>query len=131
MLKDLLSGDARNCFSASLRYTFGGWLFFVGVSKLVGGAPGFVGYVESEFAQTWLPAVVTTISGWVIVIGEPVIGGWLLLGKRQRLAWLCAALLMFLLMLGKTILRDFSTVADNWQYLFLCLIGAALAEAER
>lgn len=131
MVGMLLGGDARLCFSTSLRYTFGAWLFFVGVSKFVGGAAGFVGYVESQFAQTWLPPLLTTISGWVILVAEPLVGAWLLLGRRVRLAWLAGAALMFLLMFGKTILRDFPTVADNWQYLLICLAGAALAEPEK
>jgi len=131
MRDSLLRSDSRTCFVHSLRCAFGAWLLYVGISKIVGGAAGFVGYVETEFAQTWIPAVLTTISAWMIVVSEPLIGAWLLLGKRPRLAWLSAALLMFLLMLGKTVLREFPTVADNWQYLLICLMGAALSESEK
>jgi uncharacterized membrane protein YphA (DoxX/SURF4 family) len=127
----LLKSDTRSCFVSTLRYAFGGWLLFVGITKILGGAAGFVGYIQSEFAQTWLPAALTTVTAWIILIAEPLIGAWLLLGKRQRLAWLSAAALMFLLMFGKTILRDFPTVANNWQYLALCIAAAALSEPEK
>jgi uncharacterized membrane protein YphA (DoxX/SURF4 family) len=130
MIERLLKGDPRECFLVSLRVTFGVWLLFVGLSKFLGGATGFVGYIEGEFAATWLPPIVTTVTAYLILVAEPVVGGWLLLGKKQRLAWLSAALLMFLLMFGKTILRDFATVANNWQYVVLCLVAAALTHSD-
>ena len=130
MLGALLKGDSRICFLTALRLTFGGWILFVGISKVLGGPAGFVGYISGEFAATWLPALLTTITAYVILVGEPLVGVWLLSGKRQRLAWLVAAALMFLLMIGKTILRDFATVANNWQYLVLCLTAAAFTKAD-
>ncbi|MFM1846929.1 MAG: hypothetical protein RL417_403 [Pseudomonadota bacterium] len=130
MVRALLRGDARECFLGSVRLFFGGWLLFVGLSKVLGGPAGFVGYIESEFAATWLPGALVALLAWVILVAEPLVGGWLLVGKRQRLAWLCAAALMFLLMIGKTILRDFATVANNWQYLVLCLAAAAWTRAD-
>ncbi|NDC38622.1 MAG: DoxX family membrane protein [Proteobacteria bacterium] len=129
-MQALLKADSRHFFLTTLRLFFGSWLLYVGVSKLLGGMTGFIGYIEGEFAQTWLPSIAITTTAWLILILEPVIGAWLLLGKHQRLAWLSAASLMFLLMLGKTVLRDFPTVANNWQYLLLCLVAAAWSKPQ-
>lgn len=129
-MTNLMKLDNRLFFLTSLRYLFGLWLLYVGLSKVVGGPAGFVGYIEGEFAATWLPAILVTLAAWVILAAENLIGLWLLVGKSQRAAWFAAALLMFLLLLGKTVTRDFATVANNWQYLLLCLGAAAWTKPE-
>jgi len=129
-MKKLLQADTRAFFLTNLRYLFGFWLLVVGLSKLAGGPAGFVGYIEGEFATTWLPAILVTIAAWIILAAENLIGLWLLVGKSQRAAWFAAALLMFVLLFGKTVTRDFATVANNWQYLVLCLVAAAWTRPE-
>jgi uncharacterized membrane protein YphA (DoxX/SURF4 family) len=129
-MNTLMKQDTRLFFLTCLRYLFGLWLLFVGLSKVVGGATGFVGYIEGEFAATWLPALLVTIAAWLILAAENLIGLWLLIGRSQRAAWLAAALLMFVLLFGKTVTRDFATVANNWQYLLLCLGAAAWTRPE-
>ena len=130
MFFNLSKLDTRQFFLTSLRLTFGLWLLYVGVSKFINGPAGFVGYIEGEFASTWIPAALTTVTAWVILFAEPLVALWLLLGKAQRKAWIFAAALMLLLILGKTITRDFATVANNWQYLVLCLVAGAWTRPE-
>ena len=68
------------------------------------------------------------VLAWLIVVAEPVLGAWLLSGKRQRAAWTATAKLMFLLMFGQTMLQKHDVVANNWQYFVLALVCAALSE---
>ena len=115
-------------FLLGARLCFGAWLLYLGITKWTGGAGGFVGYLENEFASTWLPGFLVTVTGWLILLAEPVVGLWLLVGKCQRWAWLAATLLMFILMFGQTLLQKYDVVANNWQYLILALACAALCD---
>ena len=130
MIMNFLKLDTRAFLLTSLRWTFGFWLLYVGVGKWLGGPAGFVGYIETQFAATWLPAILTTTTAWIIIIAEPLIGLWLMLGKVQRLAWIAAAGLMFMLTFGQTVLQEYESVANNWQYLILCLVAAAWTRPE-
>lgn len=119
----------REFFLFGARLAIGIWLFYAGLVKWIGGPAAFVGYIESEFGKTWSPAPLNTVLGWFIVIAEPVIGLWLISGIRQRCAWTAAAVLMFLLVLGMTILMKPEVIA-NFQYFFLCLACAAWSTNE-
>ena len=123
----VLSLPPREFFLFAMRWSFGSWLLYLGISKWIAGPAGFIGYMSSNFEQTWLPLVLVKITGWLIVILEPVLGVWLLSGKQERLAWIANAKLMFVLMLGQSILKEFNTVANNWQYLALAIACAALS----
>ena len=96
------------------------------MSKWLGGAGGFVGYISGTFAETWIPGVLITISAWAIIISELILGLWLLIGKKLRLAWVITAGLMFMLMLGQTVIKEYGTVANNWQYLVIAIVAASL-----
>jgi uncharacterized membrane protein YphA (DoxX/SURF4 family) len=112
-----------------LRFFFGFWLLFVGTTKWVMGHQGFIGYISNEFASTFLPSFLVTITAWIIIIAEPLLGLLLIIGFRPRLTWLLTAKLLFILIIGKTILSDFQTVSNNWIYLLMA-IGAASFEKE-
>ncbi len=118
----------KEFFLRGARLAFGIWLLYVGLDKWMGGASNFVGYITSEFANTWSPKELNTILAWVILIAEPAIGLWLIIGKCQRMAWAAAAKLMFLLMFGLTILHKPDTV-HNFEFFVFCLTCAALAPA--
>lgn len=118
----------KKFFQFAVSWSFGAWLLFVGVMKWVGGIEGFMGYLVSSFESTFLPVWMVTMTGWVIVVLEPIVGAWLMSQVKPFLAWIAAAKLMFMLMIGKTITKDFATVSDNWIYLLLCLVMAAMVK---
>lgn len=125
-----LSYEARRFFLFGMRFFFGLWLLFVGLSKwILMGPATFVGYISSQFDKTWSPHLLNVLLAWLIMIAEPVLAGWILSGKRPRLAWTATALLMFLLAIGQTILMKPDVIA-NWQYTVLTLGCAALSDPE-
>ena len=129
-LCETLKLTGTDLFLFGARWAFGFWLLYVGATKWLGGPAGFVGYISSSFAETWAPAILLTVLGWIIIVAEPVIGLWLMIGRAAKLAWLAAAKLMFILMFGQTMIQEYGTVANNWQYFFLCLACAALTECD-
>lgn len=129
MNRDLLSLSPGSFFVLGARLSFGLWLLYVGIIKWIGGASNFVGYITTQFAETWSPAFLNTTLGWLIIIAEPLAGLWLLSGKRQRLAWTATALLMFLLFFGVTMLKRPDTVY-NFLYFVFALACAALASPD-
>ena len=125
-----LSYEPRRFFLFGMRFFFGVWLLFVGLSKWIFMGPGaFVGYIASQFDKTWSPHLLNVSLAWLIMIAEPVLAGLILSGKKPRLVWTLTALLMFLLTIGQTILMK-SDVIANWQYTVLVLACAALSEPE-
>jgi len=130
-ISQIIDLRGRDLFLFGARLSFGCWLTYVGLMKWLGGPVGFIGYIVGTFEKTWVPELLATGLGWIIIIAEPVIGLWLLAGIKPRWAWIGTAKLMFLVMFGKTILQDFATVANNWQYLVLALACAALTEDKK
>ena len=129
-LDRILKLKSMELFLLGARVCFGIWILYLGIGKWVNGPAGFVGYIESGFGSTWIPGILLTIMAWLILIAEPLFGLWLLSGKRQRLAWLCTALLMFILTMGQTVLGEYGVVANNWQYLILALVCASWSDAK-
>ena len=122
--------DTRHCFLLGMRIYFGLWLVYMGFAKWVlMGSAAFVGYITTQFDPTWSPHVLNVGLAWVILVAEPLLGLLLLLGKCQRCVWTLTSVLMFLLMMGITILMK-PTVNANWQFLVLTLVCAALCEPE-
>lgn len=120
---------ARKYFLFGARIFFGIWLLYVGVAKWVFFGPAeFVNMITGQFDKTWSPHALNVLLGWIIMIAEPIIAIWILSGRRCRDAWMSAAMLMFLLTFGQTMLMQVDVVANNWQYLVLCLGCAALCE---
>jgi len=126
----ILNKDTREFFLFGLRLSFGFWILYVGLGKWLAGPAGFIGYIVNQFNETWVPELLSSGLGWIIIIAEPLVGLWLLAGVKQRLAWVAASKLMFLLMFGKTILGDYATVANNWQYLVIAIAAAAWTKPE-
>jgi hypothetical protein len=106
--------DTRRFFLCGMRLFFGLWLLYVGLYKWVAMGPEvFVGYITADFDKTWSPHQLNVVLAWLILVAEPVL----------------AALLMFMLTLGQTILLKPEVIA-NWQYLVLTLACAALSDPE-
>jgi len=114
----------REFFLHGVRLAFGIWLLYAGLMKWMGGPANFVGYITNEFAKTWSPGALNTLLAWLIIIAEPVLGVWLISGVRPRCAWKATTLLMFLLLIGMTMLGK-PEVTGNWQFFILCLGCAA------
>jgi uncharacterized membrane protein YphA (DoxX/SURF4 family) len=127
---EFLKYDTRRFFLFGIRFFFGSWLLYTGLSKWISMGPGtFVGYITGQFDQTWSPHIFNVSLAWLIMIAEPVLAVLILSGRKARVVWTLTSLLMFLLTIGQTILMK-PTVIANWQYLVLVLLCAALSDPD-
>jgi len=127
---EFLKYDARRFFLFGIRFFFGSWLLYAGLSKWISMGPGtFVGYITSEFDKTWSPHLLNVSLAWLILAAEPVLAVLILSGRKARAVWTLTSLLMFLLTIGQTILMKPNVIA-NWQYLVLTLLCAALSDPD-
>jgi len=118
-------------FLFGMRFLFGAWFLYVGVSKwIIFGPESFVGIITAEFDKTWSPHLLNVVLAWIILVAEPVLAALILSGWRARMVWSLTALLMFMLTIGQTILMKPDVIA-NWQYLIVTLACAALSEPDR
>lgn len=124
---EFLRYDFRRFFLFGLRFFFGAWLLYVGLSKWIFmGSATFVGYVTGQFDKTWSPHALNVSLAWLILVAEPVLAVLILSGWKARAVWTLASLFMFLLVVGQTILMKPDVIA-NWQFLVLVLLCAALS----
>ena len=124
---EFLRYDFRRFFLFGLRFFFGAWLLYVGLSKWIFMGPGtFVGYVTGQFDKTWSPHALNVALAWLILVAEPVLAVLILSGRKARAVWTLTSLFMFLLVAGQTILMKPDVIA-NWQFLVLVLLCAALS----
>lgn len=120
----------REYFLCGMRFFFGIWLLYVGVTKwLFIGPNNFVGFISSEFSKTWSPPILTTVLAWLILVAEPLLAVLILWGRHARAVWSLTTLLMFLLVMGQSLLMK-PDVIGNWQFLMMTLVCAALANPE-
>ena len=120
--------NGKELFLFGTRLAFGVWLLYLGLSKFIFiGPENFVGYISNSFAETWIPSFLILVTSWVILIGEVVLGAWLIIGKAPTLAWIATAKLMFILMFGQTVLQEHAVVFQNWHYFFIALLCASLS----
>lgn len=126
-MKKILALEPRQFFLFGMRFFFGSWLLYAGLFKWISLSPHvFVGFITADFDKTWSPHLLNVALAWVILIAEPVLSVWILTGKKARMAWAFASLLMFMLMLGQSLLMK-PEVTDNWHYVILTLACAALS----
>ena len=124
---DFLKYDTRRYFLFGIRFFFGAWLLYVGLSKWIFMGPGvFVGLIADQFDKTWSPHMLNVSLAWLILVAEPALAVLILSGRKAREVWTLVSLFMFLLTIGQTILMK-PDVNANWQYLFLALVCAALS----
>ena len=127
---DFLKFDTRRFFLFGIRFFFGSWLLYAGLSKWISMGPGiFVGYITSQFDKTWSPHFLNVFLAWLIMIAEPILAVLILSGKKARTVWTLTSLFMFLLTVGQTILMKPDVIA-NWQFLVLVLLCAALSDPD-
>ena len=126
----IFSYDTRKFFVFGIRIFFGTCLLYAAIMKwFVMGPNTFVGFITAEFDKTWSPHVLNVALAWLIMIAELVLSVLILSGKKPRLVWTLTTLLMFLLVLGQSILMKPEVIA-NWQYLVLTLTCAALSDPD-
>ncbi len=127
---EFLKYDTRRFFLFGIRFFFGLWLLYAGLSKWIFMGPGtFVGYITTQFDKTWSPHGLNVFLAWLIMIAEPVLALLILSGRKARKVWTLTSLLMFLLTIGQTILMKPDVIA-NWQFLVLVLLCAALSDPD-
>jgi len=126
----ILGYDGRRYFLLGVRFFFGAWLLYVGLSKwILIGPANFVGYIAAQFDKTWSPHVLNVSLAWLILVAEPVLAILILSGRKPRAVWTLTSLFMFLLTIGQTILMKPDVIA-NWQFLVLVLLCAALSDPD-
>jgi uncharacterized membrane protein YphA (DoxX/SURF4 family) len=127
---EFLKYDTRRFFLFGIRFFFGSWLLYAGLSKWIFmGSRTFVGYITTQFDKTWSPHGLNVFLAWLIMIAEPVLALLILSGKKARTVWALTSMLMFLLTIGQTILMKPDVIA-NWQFLVLVLLCAALSDPD-
>lgn len=130
MILECFKYDARRFFLFGVRFFFGLWLLYVGLSKWVFMGPGaFAGYITTEFDKTWSPHLLNALLARLIMVAEPGLAVLILSGKKARLVWSLTSLFMFMLTIGQTILMKPDVIA-NWQFLLITLASAALSDPD-
>jgi len=124
-----LKYDTRRFFLFGVRFFFGSWLLYAGISKWILGPGNFVAYIAAQFDKTWSPHLLNVSLAWLILAAEPVLAALILSGRKARIVWTLASLFMFLLTIGQTLLMKPNVIA-NWQYLVLVLLCAALSDPD-
>jgi len=120
--------DTRRFFLTGIRFFFGLWLLYVGLTKwILMGPETFAGFITSQFDKSWSPHLLNYLLAWLILIAEPVLALLILSGIKARQVWTLTSLFLFLLIIGQTILMK-PDVFANWLYLVLVLTCAALSE---
>ena len=122
--------ETRRFFLFGMQILFGLWLLYVGLLKWFALGPAtFVGYITGQFDKTWSPHVLNVLLAWLIMIAEPMLALLILSGWKRRRVWSLAAVFLFMLTIGQTILMKPDVIA-NWQYTVLALVCAALSDPE-
>ena len=91
---EFLGYDFRRFFLFGMRFFFGAWLLYVGLSKWIFMGPGtFVGYIAGQFDKTWSPHALNVSLAWLILVAEPVLAILILSGRKARTVWTLTSLL--------------------------------------
>jgi thiosulfate dehydrogenase [quinone] large subunit len=105
-----------------LRLSLGIVIFLHGVVRLAGHYQQFVDSTAQGFVKSPLPAGAVHFAALCIPPVEAVLGFFILAGLLTRLALIGGALLMIILLLGKSLQQDWTTVAIQLVYAFLYFV---------
>lgn len=105
-----------------LRLSLGLVTFLHGVVRLAGHYHQFVDSTLQSFGKTPLPAGAVHFAALCIPPVEAVLGFFILTGLLTRLALIGGALLMILLLFGKSMQQDWTTVAIQLLYALLYFV---------
>ncbi|HEY1763724.1 MAG TPA: DoxX family protein [Opitutaceae bacterium] len=109
---------------ALARITLGTNIVLHGLMR-IGHIGGFASGLRPEFASTILPGFLVEIAGYVIVLGETVVGFLVLVGLGLRGALVAGLLLMLLLESGTCLRQDWNVA--GLQLIYVGLYAALLA----
>lgn len=114
-----------------LRLSLGFVIFLHGLVRLAGHYQQFVDGTVHGFQKSPLPTGAVHFAAFCIPPVEAAIGFFLLLGLLTRLALASGALLMLVLLLGKSMQQDWTTVAIQLEYSFLYFVLLAFRKWNR
>ena len=120
--------------SLVLRLAVGSLFFAAAVRKLQGGMETIqktVGFFQTTFENTWLPAKLVSIHAYATPFVEALIVIWLISGFRLTAAWVFTTLFTTSLAFGMSVAGKFDTVADNYTYVLICCAGLLLSRYDR
>lgn len=120
--------------SLVLRLAIASLFFAAAVRKLQGGMESIqktVGFFQTTFENTWLPAKLVSIHAHATPIVEALIVIWLISGLRLTAAWVFTALFTTSLAFGMSVAGKFDTAADNYAYVLICCAGLLLSRYDR
>lgn len=100
---------------ALARITLGTNILLHGLTR-IGHIGAFAAGLRPEFAATLLPGSLVEAAGYVIVIGETVIGFLVLVGLGLRGALVAGLLLMLLLQFGTCLRQEWNVAAMQLTY---------------
>ena len=109
-----------------LRILFGIGFFTIGFGK-IGGIGGFANAMVEQFKATFIPAELVRLMAVLVPPVEVVVGLLLIVGLFTRGALIAGFILMMVLHMGVTLLKDWNTAANQLIYsiiFFLLLAGA-------
>jgi len=120
--------------SLVLRLAVGSLFFAAAVRKLQGGMETIqktVGFFQTTFENTWLPAKLVSIHAYATPFVEALIVIWLISGFRLTAAWVFTTLFTTSLAFGMSVAGKFDTAADNYTYVLICCAGLLLSRYDR
>jgi len=109
-----------------LRILFGISFLITGSGKLLGVA-GFAAAMVEQFKNTFIPGELVRLTAFLVPPVEVLVGLSLLLGLFTRVGLVTGFILMMVLHMGVTLLKDWNTAANQLIYciiFFLLLAGA-------
>jgi thiosulfate dehydrogenase (quinone) large subunit len=99
-----------------LRLALGVNVLMHGVSRILMGPGDFAFKLQTQFADSMLPAPVVHAFGIVLPGIETLLGLLILIGLRTRVALVGASLLMMVLTFGAAMIQDWSAAATQLVY---------------
>lgn len=109
-----------------LRILFGISFFITGFGKL-GGIGGFANAMVEQFKDTFIPGELVRLTAFLVPPVEVLVGLSLLFGLFTRVGLIAGFILMMVLHMGVTLLKDWNTAANQLIYciiFFVLLAGA-------
>ncbi len=99
-----------------LRLALGVNLLMHGVSRMLMGPGDFAFKLQTQFANSMLPAVGVRVFGILLPGVEALLGLLILIGLRTRVALVATSLLMMVLTFGAAMIQDWSATATQLVY---------------
>ena len=99
-----------------LRLALGVNLMMHGVSRILMGPGDFAFKLQTQFANSMLPAAAVRVFGILLPGVEALLGFLILIGLRTRVALVAVSLLMMVLMFGAAMIQDWSAAGTQLVY---------------